>query len=174
MDGQPPPQRQEQPPPPNFAAASPQPASPQVTQAGQPRAYQQVASMAAPGLPQQVIDTGNHLRANGIEITPRTVYLANVLGPQGAVDLIKRTGSTSSDAVPSPDAATGRQILAWTRQLRLGPAAAGLPAVPAFDPSNPPVPAAPPVWGNAGMPAQQDDMSEGTDMPTSDPSQPFA
>jgi hypothetical protein len=74
-------------------------------------------------LPQHVIDTGNLLRANGYEITPRTMYVSHVLGPQAAVDLFKRTGSTSSDAVPSPDAATGDQMRAWARQLRLGPAA---------------------------------------------------
>jgi hypothetical protein len=75
------------------------------------------------GLPQHVIATGNYLRANGYEITPRTMYVSHVLGPQAAVDLFKRTGSTSSDAVPSPDAATGDQMRAWARQLRLGPAA---------------------------------------------------
>jgi hypothetical protein len=51
------------------------------------------------------------------------MYLAHVLGPQAAVDLIKRTGSTASPAVPSPDAATGDQMRAWVRALRLGPAA---------------------------------------------------
>lgn len=75
------------------------------------------------GLPQHVIDAGNLLRANGYEITPRTMYLAHVLGPQAAVDLINRTKSTSSPAVPSPDAATGDQMRAWVRALRLGPAA---------------------------------------------------
>lgn len=122
LDGQPP-QRQEQPPMPNFAAAAPQPTSPQVTPAAQPRADQQVALTAAPGLPQHVIDAGNYLRANGYEITPRSMYVSHVLGPQAAVDLFKRTGSTSSDAVPSPDAATGDQMRAWARQLRLGPSA---------------------------------------------------
>jgi hypothetical protein len=79
------------------------------------------------GLPQHVLDAGNLLRANGYEITPRTMYLAHVLGPQAAVDLIKRTGSTYSPAVPSADAATGDQMRAWVRALRLGPAAqAGL------------------------------------------------
>jgi hypothetical protein len=118
-----PPQRQEQPPMPNFAAAGAQPTSPQMTPAAQPRADQQVALTAAPGLPEHVIATGNYLRANGYEITPRTMYVSHVLGPQAAVDLFKRTGSTSSDAVPSPDAATGDQMRAWARQLRLGPAA---------------------------------------------------
>jgi hypothetical protein len=106
-------------------------------------------------LPQRVIDAGNLLRANGIAITPRTVYVSHVLGPQAAVDLIKRTGSTTSPAVPSPDAATGDQMRAWVRALRLGPAAAagtaggmtpapnGGPATPdqssadAFDPTKP-------------------------------------
>jgi hypothetical protein len=82
-----------------------------------------IAKRAAPGLPQHVIDAGNYLRANGYEITPRTMYVSHVLGPQAAVDLFKRTGSTSSDAVPSPDAATGDQMRAWARQLRLGPSA---------------------------------------------------
>ena len=78
-------------------------------------------------LPQHVIDTGNYLRANGYEITPRTMYVSHVLGPQAAVELFKRTGSTGSPPdVPSPDAATGDQMRAWARQLRLGPAAAGI------------------------------------------------
>jgi hypothetical protein len=123
MGGQPPPRRQEVPPMPNFAAAAPQPATAQVTPAAQSGAYRQVASPAPPGLPQQVIDAGNLLRANGYEITPRTMYLAHVLGPQAAVDLIKRTGSTFSPMVPSPDAATGDQMRSWVRALRLGPAA---------------------------------------------------
>jgi hypothetical protein len=79
------------------------------------------------GVPQHVIDAGNLLRANGYEITPRTMYLTHVLGPQGAVDLMKRTGSTGAPPeVPSPDAATGDQMRGWVRALRLGPAAAGL------------------------------------------------
>jgi hypothetical protein len=95
-----------------------------------PSASSTMQQNGAPGpensaLPQHVIDTGNLLRANGYEITPRTMYLAHVLGPQGAVDLMKRTGSTSSDAVPSPDAATGDQMRAWMRALRLGPAVSG-------------------------------------------------
>jgi len=152
MDGQPPP-RQQRPPMPNFAAAAPQPANPQLAAAGQ-SPVQQVSLPNSPGLPPHVIETGNLLRANGIEITPRTMYVSHVLGPQAAVDLIKRTGSTSSDAVPSPDRATGDQMRAWVRALRLGPAAAGIaggmtpapdagPATPdqptadAFDPSQP-------------------------------------
>jgi hypothetical protein len=85
------------------------------------------------GLPQHVIDTGNYLRANGYEITPRTMYVSHVLGPQGAVELFKRTGSTGAPPeVPSPDAATGDQMRAWVRALRLGPAAAGIaPLAPA-------------------------------------------
>jgi hypothetical protein len=119
LDGQPP-RRQEQPPMPNFAAAAP-PTNPQVMPAAQSGPYQQAALTAAPGLPQHVVDAGNLLRANGYEITPRTMYLAHVLGPQAAVDLINRTRSTSSPAVPSPDAATGDQMRAWVRALRLGP-----------------------------------------------------
>ena len=88
---------------------------------------------SASGLPPHVIDAGNLLRANSYEITPRTMYLAHVLGPQGAVDLMKRTGSTGAPPeVPSPDAATGDQMRAWVRALRLGPAAAGIaPMAPA-------------------------------------------
>jgi hypothetical protein len=78
-------------------------------------------------LPPHVIDAGNLLRANGYEITPRTMYLTHVLGAQGAVDLMKRTGSTGAPPeVPSPDAATGDRMRAWVRALRLGPGAAGL------------------------------------------------
>jgi hypothetical protein len=107
--------------------------------AGRP---QPAASAAPTGLPQHVIDAGSLLRANGYEITPRTMYLAHVLGPQGAVDLIKRTGSTSSDAVPSPDAATGDQMRAWVRALRLGPDAPfAAPMRPASGTPNAPAPA---------------------------------
>src|ERR1043166_1615229 len=57
-------------------------------------------------LPQHVVEAGNLLRANGYEITPRTMYLTHVLGPQGAVDLMKRTGSTGSPPPgPAPRAA---------------------------------------------------------------------
>jgi hypothetical protein len=140
---------------PNFASAAP-PASPQLTTAAQSPVYQQTTSPSSLGLPQRVIDTGNLLRANGIAITPRTMYVSHVLGPQPAVDLIKRTGSTTSPAVPSSDAPTGDQMRAWVRALRLGPAAAAGtaggktpapdagPATPdqssadAFDPSPPP------------------------------------
>src|SRR5262249_26854803 len=94
------------------------------------------------GLPQRAIDTGNYLRANGYEITPGTMYVSHVLGPQAAVDLFKRTGSTGSSAVPSPDAATGDQMRAWVRALRLGPAAqagivGGLAAAPNSGPAAP-------------------------------------
>jgi hypothetical protein len=123
LGGQPPP-RQEQPSMPNFAHLIPQPPEPRLKTAGQPPAYQQVALRSSSDLPQHVIDTGNYLRANGFEITPRTMYVSHVLGPQAAVDLFKRTGSTSSPAVPSPDAATGDQMRAWARALRLGPAMA--------------------------------------------------
>jgi hypothetical protein len=118
-----PPPRQEQPSTSIFADLIPQPADPQLKTAGQSLGYQQVASTGGPGLPQHVIDAGNLLRANGYAITPRTVYLAHVLGPQAAVDFIKRTGSTASPAAPRPDASTGDQMLAWARALRLGPAA---------------------------------------------------
>jgi hypothetical protein len=75
------------------------------------------------GLPPQVVATGNYLRANGYEITPRTMYVAHVLGPERAVDLFRRTGSTGAPPeVPSPDAATGDRMRAWVRALR-GPAA---------------------------------------------------
>jgi len=125
VGGQPPVQQEQ--PISMFADLIPQPSGPQLTSGTQHRPYQQVALSATPGLPQQVIDTGNYLRVNGYEITPRTMYVSHVLGPQAAVDLFKRTGSTGSPAVPSPDAATGDQMRAWVRALRLGPAAlAGL------------------------------------------------
>jgi hypothetical protein len=69
-------------------------------------------------LPPQVVANGNYLRANGFEITPRTMYVAHVIGPERAVDLFRRTGSTASPDVPSPDAATGEQMRAWARALR--------------------------------------------------------
>src|ERR1043166_1526699 len=102
-----------------------------------PSAPSTMAQNGAPansGLPQHVVDAGNLLRTNGYEITPRTMYLAHVLGAQGAVDLMKRTGSTGSPPeVPSPDAATGDRMRAWVRTLRLGPAAAGIaPIAPAL------------------------------------------
>jgi hypothetical protein len=122
-----------------------------------------------PGLPQHVIDIGNYLRANGIEITPRTMYVANVLGPRGAVDLFKRTGSTSSDAVPSPDVATGQQMRAWARQLRLGPAVpASPPAAPDF--GVPALPAPQASWSNAGA-TPQGDASEDAGLPAFAPAE---
>ena len=122
---------------PKFGSAAPQPAS--VTTAGQSPVYQQTTFQGAPGLagnsgvPQHVLDAGNLLRTNGYEITPRTMYVAHVLGPERAVDLFRRTGSTGEPPeVPSPDAATGDQMRAWVRALRLGPAAAGIaPLAPA-------------------------------------------
>ena len=75
-------------------------------------------------LPPQVVATGHYLRANGYEITPRTMYVAHVLGPERAVDLFRRTGSSGSPPeVPSPDAATGEQMRAWVRALRGAPGA---------------------------------------------------
>jgi hypothetical protein len=154
LDGQPPP-RQEQPPVPMFADLIPQPAGPQLKTAGEAPAYRQVDSTGGPGLPQHVIDTGNYLRANGYEITPRTMYVSHVLGPQAAVDLFKRTGSTASPAVPSPDQATGDQMRAWVRALRLGPAAqAGLVGALA------PAPAA-----GAATPDQPDDNALAVNRP---------
>ncbi len=151
------------PPPGNIPIPRPQPQKggdnwdnlngPAFGQAAAPVSPTMLQGGAGSGLPQRVIDTGNLLRANGIEITPRTMYVSHVLGPQAAVDLIKRTGSTTSPAVPSADAATGDQMRAWVRALRLGPAAVagtvggvipapnGGPATPgqssadAFDPS---------------------------------------
>jgi len=111
--------------PTRSGTADPQPLTRQLAFAGQAGGPSQAPS--AYGLPQHVLDAGNLLRANGYEITPRTMYVAHVLGPQGAVDLMKRTGSTGSPPeVPSPDAATGDQMRAWVRALRLGPAAAGI------------------------------------------------
>ena len=103
----------------------------------------------------RVIDTGNYLRANGFEITPRSMYVASVLGPQRAVDLFKRTGSTSSDAVPSTDAATGQQMRAWARQLRLGAAPSHSPlAAPDFGAPAPSASVAQAAWNDAAAPPQ--------------------
>jgi hypothetical protein len=122
--------------------------------------------------PQHVIDAGSLLRANGYEITPRTMYLAHVLGPQGAVDLIKRTGSTSSDAVPSPDAATGRQMLAWMRALRLGDAAPFAAPMPAS--LGAPDASAPAQFGGPNVGATPDSPNEDAGAPVFPPLQPIA
>src|ERR1051326_1859088 len=55
-------------------AATPQPA------AAPPVPVQAGSSM----LPPQVVATGRYLRTNGYEITPRTMYVAHVLGPERA------------------------------------------------------------------------------------------
>jgi hypothetical protein len=124
------------------------------------------------GLPQHVLDAGSLLRANGYEITPRTMYLAHMLGPQGAVDLIKRTGSTSSDAVPSPDATTGDQMRAWVRALRLGPAAPfAAPMAPA---SGTPNASAPAQFGSPDMGLAPDTSNEDADAPAFPWLQPIA
>jgi hypothetical protein len=95
--------------------------------------------------------------------------VANVLGARGAVDLFKRTGSTSSDAIPSPDAATGEQMRAWARQLRLGPAApAGPPAAPDFGAFAPPAPSAQAAWSDAAA-APAGDVSEDAGLPAYGP-----
>jgi hypothetical protein len=97
---------------------------------------QPLAARAHPGsvaLPPQVVANANYLAANGYEITPRTMYVAHVIGPQRAVDLF-RTGATGSPDVPSPDAATGDQMRAWARALRGygagAPAGGVIPAEP--------------------------------------------
>jgi hypothetical protein len=101
-------------------------------------------------LPPQVLATGHYLRANGYEITPRTMYVAHVLGPERAVDLFRRTGSTGGPPeVPSPDMATGDQMRAWVRALR----APGV--VPPIGGIAAPAPAAPEV-ANAGPGAPPD------------------
>jgi len=85
----------------------------------QPAAGSPVPVQAGSPVPPQVIATGHYLRANGYEITPRTMYVSHVLGPERAVDLFRRTGSSGSPPeVPSPDAATGEQMRAWVRALR--------------------------------------------------------
>jgi hypothetical protein len=128
--------------------------------------------MTTSGLPQHVIDAGSLLRANGYEITPRTMYLAHVLGPQGAVDLIKRTGSTSSDAVPSPDAATGDRMRAWVRALRLGPDAPfAAPLAPGLGASNPPAPGALAGWTGASPSIPQGDTTDDSGLPMPVPGQ---
>jgi hypothetical protein len=149
-----------------FAAANAGPSVGLAPDGRQSNEMQQISPAISSGLPQHVIDTGNYLRANGIEITPRTMYVANVLGPQGAVDLFKRTGSTSSDAVPSPDAATGQQMRACARQLRLGPAAP--PAAPDFGASVPPAPTGQAGWNNPAAPPQGD-VSEDAGLPAYGP-----
>jgi hypothetical protein len=83
---------------------------------------------ATAALPPQVVANANYLTANGFAITPRTMYVAHVIGPQRAVDLF-RTGATGSPDVPSPDAAMGDQVRGWVRALRadeLMPAAGGM------------------------------------------------
>jgi hypothetical protein len=90
---------------------------------------------ASSALPPQVVATGRYLRTNGYEITPRTMYVAHVLGPERAVDLFRRTGSTGSPPeVPSPDAATGDQMRAWVRALR---GTAGMPPIASRAPAGP-------------------------------------
>jgi hypothetical protein len=139
--------------------------SQQTAWSGQPAALPPNGSPMPFGLPQPVIDAGNYLRANGFEITPRSMYVASVLGPQRAVDLFNRTGSTSSDEVPSPDAATGRQVLSWVRALRLGPAAAGAPPTPDFGQSGAPSFAAQPAWTPVGAASQNNNVSDDAGLP---------
>ena len=104
-----------------------------------------VQSLAAQGqpsfptLPPQVVANANYLKANGYAITPRTMYVAHVIGPQRAVDLF-RTGVTGSPDVPSPDAAMGDQVRGWVRTLRApevmslaGGLASVAPGAPASD-----------------------------------------
>jgi hypothetical protein len=71
-----------------------------------------------------VIDSANYLSTNGLPITLRTMYAANYLGPQGAVDFFNRAGPTASDPLPFPDAATRQQTRAWVQALRGGASAA--------------------------------------------------
>jgi hypothetical protein len=90
-----------------------------------------------PTLPPQVVANANYLQANGFAITPRTMYVAHVIGPQRAVALF-RTGATGSPDVPSPDAAMGDQVRGWVRTLRadeLTPPAAGVAAMPPSSPA---------------------------------------
>jgi len=96
------------------------------------------AQPLSPGLPPQVLATGHYLRTNGYEITPRTMYVAHVLGPERAVDLFRRTGSTGEPPeVPSPDEATGDQTRAWVRALRATP---GMPPIGGFAATAPSAP----------------------------------
>lgn len=90
-----------------------------------------------PTLPPQVVANANYLKANGFAITPRTMYVAHVIGPQRAVALF-RTGATGSPDVPSPDAAMGDQVRGWVRTLRadeLTPPAGGVAAMPPNTPA---------------------------------------
>jgi hypothetical protein len=91
---------------------------------------QPLAARDQPGsstLPPQVVANADYLRANGFAITPRTMYVAHVIGPERAVDLF-RTRATGSPDVPPADAATGQQVRAWVRALRGAP-----PAAPALN-----------------------------------------
>src|ERR1043166_1529244 len=92
-------------------------------------------------LPPQVFAIGRYLRTHGYEITPRTMYVAHVLGPERAADLFRRTGSTGAPPeVPSPDLATGDQMRASVRALRR---AAGIPPIGCIaSPPPPPRPVA--------------------------------
>jgi hypothetical protein len=116
------------------------------------------------GLPPQVVANANHIAANGFAITPRTIYVSHVIGPQRAVDLF-RTGTTSSPDVPSPDAATGRQVLNWARALHGLPPLPPVPGGSIAQPDNMPTSAAPPAGPSATMRANDasDDSSDVTD-----------
>jgi hypothetical protein len=95
------------------------------------------AQPSFPTLPPQVVANANYLTANGFAITPRTMYVAHVIGPQRAVDLF-RTGATGSPDVPSPDAAMGDQVRGWVRTLRadeLTPPAGGVASVAPGNPA---------------------------------------
>ena len=71
------------------------------------------------GVPAHVVANASYLGANGVAITPRTLFVANAVGPQRAVDLIRRALSTSSSqGLPLPDADSNRQAQAWVRALR--------------------------------------------------------
>ena len=108
--------------PADLGAADPQMPNRQFAGAVQPAGPRQVGSPTALNLPQHVIDTGNYLRANGIEITPRSMYVANVLGPRGAVrsdqahglDVV-RCGAVPRRGDRAADADLGAAAAPWSR-----------------------------------------------------------
>jgi hypothetical protein len=107
---------------PDGAAADLGPGRP--AQASTGPALPSPATAPPPGLPRHVIDSANYLSASGLPVTLRTMYVANYLGPQRAVDFFNRAGAPAPDPLPLPDAATRQQTRAWVQALRAGASAA--------------------------------------------------
>jgi hypothetical protein len=121
-----------------------------------------------------VIDSANYLSASGLPVTLRTMYVANYLGPQGAVDFFNRAGPTAPDPLPLPDAATRQQTRAWVQALRGGASAAPAPAPPPATDFG----SRDPAMGNAADTAQfpgapASPVGADTDAPVSAAAQPF-